>query len=128
MAVNIKLTKEQQQYLAVGLLLLGGGGFVYIKYFWLPVSEKIAETRKKIEEVEGKIASQNQRSAQQDQVGSRAQHRPLRGREAAAEGPGLPAVTVTALSRRYSLKLDFRGQAPGPLRRELYPHGHRLVP
>ena len=56
MAVNVKLTPEQQKYIAAAVLILGGGGFAYVRYFWLPVSEKIAETTRQIEEVEGKIS------------------------------------------------------------------------
>ena len=52
---NIELTKEQQQYLVFAVLVIGGGGFSYVKYFWLPTSEKIKETAAKIEEVDKKI-------------------------------------------------------------------------
>ncbi len=53
--INIELTKEQQQYLVFALLFFGGGGFTYVKYFWMPTSEKIKETTEKIEVVERKI-------------------------------------------------------------------------
>ncbi|TPW21032.1 MAG: Tfp pilus assembly protein PilO [Elusimicrobia bacterium] len=111
MAVNIKLSKEQQQYLAVGLLLLGGGGFVYIKYFWLPVSEKIAETRKKIEEVEGKIAKAKNQAVRLNKIQKELEDLNIAALEAEKRLPksqDLPAVidTMTALSRRFNFKLQ----------------------
>jgi len=53
--LDIKLSKEQQQYLVFAVLIIGGGGFSYIKYFWMPTSAKISETREQIVQVERKI-------------------------------------------------------------------------
>lgn len=110
MAVNIKLSKEQQQYLAVAVLVLGGGGFAYIKYFWLPVSAKIAETRAKIEEVEGKISKAKNQAVRLNKIQKELEELNIAALEAEKRLPktqDLPAVidTVTALSRRYNLKL-----------------------
>ena len=55
MAANIKLTKQQQQMLIAGAVLLAGGGYAYIAFFWLPISKRIGEVSKQIEEVEAKI-------------------------------------------------------------------------
>ncbi len=52
---GITLTKEQQQYIAFGVLALIGGGYTFFTYFWIPTSKKIAETKKKIVVVDGKI-------------------------------------------------------------------------
>lgn len=110
MAVNIKLSKEQQQYLAVGVLVLGGGGFAYFKYFWLPVSAKIAETRAKIEEVEGKIAKAKNQAVRLNKIQKELEELNIAALEAEKRLPktqDLPAVidTVTSLSRRHNLSL-----------------------
>lgn len=110
MAVNIKLSKEQQQFLAAAVLMLGGGGFAYVKYFWLPVSEKIAETRAKIEEVEGKISKAKTQAVRLNKIQKELEDLSVAALEAEKRLPktqDLPAVidTVTALSRRYNLKL-----------------------
>jgi type IV pilus assembly protein PilO len=109
-AVNIKLSKEQQQYLAVAVLFLGGGGFAYFKYFWLPVSAKIDETRAKIEEVEGKIAKAKNQAVRLNKIQKELEELNVAALEAEKRLPktqDLPAVidTVTALSRRYNLNL-----------------------
>lgn len=110
MAVNIKLSKEQQQYLAVAVLFLGGGGFAYIRYFWLPVSARIAETRTKIEEVEGKIAKAKNQAVRLNKIQKELEELNVAAVEAEKRLPkaqDLPAVidAVTALSRRYNLTL-----------------------
>ena len=53
--INLKLTKQQQQYVAAGALGLAAFGYSYIALFWLPISRNIAEVDAKITEVEGKV-------------------------------------------------------------------------
>ncbi|MBI5630354.1 MAG: type 4a pilus biogenesis protein PilO [Elusimicrobia bacterium] len=60
---KIKLTKEQQKYAALGVLLLGGFGYSYFMFFWSPVSQRIADTKKKTEEVEAKIEKATRQAA-----------------------------------------------------------------
>ncbi|TBR21491.1 hypothetical protein EPO15_10240 [bacterium] len=108
--MTVKLSPDQQKYLAVAVLVLGGGGFGYIKYFWLPVSEKISETRAKIEEVEGKIAKAKNQAVRLNKIQKELEELNVAALEAEKRLPktqDLPAVidTVTALSRRYNLKL-----------------------
>ena len=52
-----KLTKQQQQMLAAGVVGLGGLGFVYVKFFWIPTSARIAAAEVVIEELTKKIAT-----------------------------------------------------------------------
>ena len=53
--MKIKLTKEQQQMIVFAVMFLGGGGFAFFKYFWIPTSAKIAKTQVELDEVNGKI-------------------------------------------------------------------------
>ena len=52
----IQLTKQQQQSLAVGAVLLVVGCGLYVKFFWLPISDKKAELAAQIEETDRKIS------------------------------------------------------------------------
>lgn len=52
----IQLTKQQQQSLAAGVFLFCAGAFVYMKFFWLPISQKESELSTQIAEIETKIA------------------------------------------------------------------------
>lgn len=59
----IKLTKTQQKYLAVGVVMTGVLLSGYLKFFWLPISRKIEETRAKNQEISGKIEKAKQQAA-----------------------------------------------------------------
>lgn len=60
---NIKLTKEQQQMIVLGIVMLGGFGYAYVTFFWMPTAKKIVETRTQIEGIEAKINKAKQVSA-----------------------------------------------------------------
>lgn len=50
MAMNLpKLTKQQQQSLAIGAVVIGALGFVYVKFFWIPTSARIEAAQTVIE-------------------------------------------------------------------------------
>lgn len=60
---NIKLTKKQQQYLAVAIVLGGAACFAYFKFFWLPISKKISESKAALEDINGKIEKAKRQAA-----------------------------------------------------------------
>lgn len=51
----IQLSKQQQQYLGAGAILFCAVGFLYVKFFWLPISQSKAELTEKIAQIESKI-------------------------------------------------------------------------
>ena len=63
MAISIKLTKKQQQYAAAGAVAFVAFCFVYLKFFWLPISGKITDMNSKIEEITRKIDKAKQQAA-----------------------------------------------------------------
>ena len=65
---QIKLTKQQQQTLAVGAVLLAAGGYAYFAFFWLPISKKIKDTQETITTVEAKILKATQQAARKDRL------------------------------------------------------------
>lgn len=64
----IQLSKQQQQYLAAGAILGLALGFVYIRFFWLPISQAKGEAREKIAEIEAKITKAKQQAARLDRL------------------------------------------------------------
>ncbi|MDE2291351.1 MAG: type 4a pilus biogenesis protein PilO [Elusimicrobia bacterium] len=120
MAVNIKLSKEQQQYLVLAVLVLGGGGFSYVRYFWMPLSAKIADTEAQIHTVEGKIQKAKNQAVRLNKIQKELDT--LNEQAAQAEkrlpkSPDLAGVidTVTDLARRYDVQLQsFAAGVPRP--------------
>lgn len=55
MAIQIKLSKQQMQYVAAGVIGAAALGFVYVKFFWMPISKHIEELQAKIAENSSKI-------------------------------------------------------------------------
>lgn len=114
--INIQLTKEQQQYLFLGLLVLGGGGYSYVAYFWKPISARIAETQKKIEETDAKISKAKGQAARLPKIKQELEVLNAQAVEAERQLPkkaDLPAVidTFSALAARHNVRV--RSFAPG---------------
>jgi type IV pilus assembly protein PilO len=50
-----QITKQQQQYIAAGVILFAVGAGVYIQFFWLPIANKKEELTHQISDIESKI-------------------------------------------------------------------------
>jgi len=132
MAINIKLTKKQQQYLAIGAVLVGALGFTYIKYFWMPISKQIAELQGKIEEVTAKIEKAKVQAARLPRIEAELV---LLNQQAADAERRLPRiksvpdilVTLTSLAHKHNVEvLTF---APGgqQAREFFYEHSYPVT-
>lgn len=111
-----KLTKQQQMYAGVGVVGAVVLGFAYYKFFWSPISVKIAEARAKIEEVEGKIQKAKVQAARQELLERELVALRTQTSEAEERLPkdkDVPAVidTVSRLARKN--KVDLQSLAPG---------------
>ena len=61
--INIQLTKEQQQYLAIAVVILGLFSFLYYKYFWSQWVRQINENQTKLAQMETKLSMAKQKAA-----------------------------------------------------------------
>jgi len=112
--MNIELTKEQQQYLVFAILVIGGGGFGYVKYFWMPTSEKIKETTEKIEKVERKIQKAQRQAGRLNKIKKQLVRLNEEAEKVEKQLPkdlDLPGVidTVSALARKNNVKITVFG-------------------
>ncbi len=117
MAVNIKLTKQQQQAIVAGVLGLGAFGYIYIAFFWLPISNRIDDTSKSVEQVEAKIDKAKQEAARLPRLQSDLKTLNDEAVEAARRLPkdkSVPEILVTlgALAQQYDV--DLKSFTPGP--------------
>ena len=121
--LNIQLTKKQQQTLALAALLLCGGGYAYIRYFWLPTSAVIAKKAADIKDIEGKIERAKSQAARLPRIKKEKETLDEQAIEAEKQLPksrDLPAVitTVAALARQYGVEL--KTFTPGNLTTQQY--------
>lgn len=119
MAINlraIKLTKQQQQMIVAVVLGLGAFGYIYVAFFWIPISASIEENSKKIDEIEGKINNAKQVAARLPRL--EMELKALNDKEAEAErrlpkDKDVPDILVKVgeLAQDYNVKLQ--SFAPG---------------
>lgn len=107
---NIKLNKQQQQMLAAGVVGLGAFGYIYIAFFWLPISQKKEDTRKKIEEIEGKIDKARAKAGRLHQLEAelvRLNEQAIEAEKRLPKKKSVPdiLVTVSGIAQRYQVSL-----------------------
>jgi len=108
--INIKLSKEQQQYLVAGVLFVGGGGFAFFNYFWLPTSKQIVETEQKIKAIQAKILKAKGNAGKLDKIQKELALLNKKAEEAEKRLPkaeDFPTVvdTITDLAKKYNVEL-----------------------
>ena len=113
---KIKLTPKQIQIIAGGAVALVAGGFLYYRFFWSPVSERIAALSASIEEVEGKITKAKAQAARLPQIQRELVVLNQQAADAEKRLPkskDIPAVidTLAALAQKY--KVGLTSFAPG---------------
>ena len=110
-APKIKLTPYQVQLLAAGLVIAGCFGFIYFRYFWSPMSDRIAKAAASIEEVQGKIDKATAQAARLPVIQKQLVVLSEQAADAEKRLPkkkDLPAVidTLSALSSKYKVSLS----------------------
>lgn len=107
---KFKLTKAHQQMIALGLVILGGGGYLFFAWFWLPTSQSIKDTREKIEAVEKKIEKAKQQEARLPRLEAellRLNDQAVEAERRLPKKKSVPdiLVTVTALAEKQHVEL-----------------------
>ena len=114
----IKLTKQQQQMLGLGVLMLAGFGYSYVAFFWLPMSQKIKDSKAKIEVIEGKITKATQQAARLPRLREELKRLNTQAEEAELRLPKKKSVpdiltAIGGLAAKYHV--DMVSFAPGPV-------------
>ena len=119
----IQLSKQEQQYAAVGAVLLAVFGFVYVKFFWLPVAQAKAEASEKIEQIEAKIAKAKQQAARlkrlQDEIAS-LNERAIEAEKRLPKSKSVPDILLTLSSLAQKNRVQLQTFAPGPMKTQQY--------
>jgi type IV pilus assembly protein PilO len=119
----IQLSKEQQQYVGAGAIAFALVGFVYIKFFWLPISQKKADLADQIEQIDRKISKAQAQASRlhrlQDELSTL-------NRQAGEAEKRLPKeksvpdilVSMAGLAQRYHVSI--MSFSPGPQKAQTY--------
>lgn len=114
--MNIKLTKQQKQYVAAGVVFLLGFGYVYISFFWLPFSRRIQELEEKIAATDREIETAKAQAARLPRIEAELVLLNQQAVEAERRLPRVKSVpdilvTLTTLAKKYNV--DIVAFAPG---------------
>lgn len=116
MAISLpKLTKQQQQYLAGGVVLIGVSGFLFFRFFWNPTSERIRKAEEDIRKISEEIDQAKKIAAQRAQKEAELLALNQAAIEAEKRLPktkDVPQILVTlmALSKKHEVALTGFGQ------------------
>lgn len=122
-SINIKLTPEQQKQAAAGVLMVGALGYVYFAFFWIPVSHRIGEVSKKIEEVEGRIEKATRQAARLPRLEAEIVELNLKAEEAERRLPkkkSVPDILVTLSELAEKHHVALMSFAPGPQKNQQF--------
>lgn len=119
----IQLTKEQQQYLGGGAIFFALVAGLYVKFFWLPISEKEKDLQDQISSIETKISKAEAQASRlkrlQDELASLNQQ----AGEAEKRLPkdkDVPDVLVTLSKLAQKYQVTILGFSPGPQKAQTY--------
>jgi type IV pilus assembly protein PilO len=110
MAAKIKLTKEQQQMLIAGFVMLAGFGYTYIRFFWLPTSDRIKKATDEIEKVGKEIQTARANAARLPRIEAELLELSQKAIDAERRLPKTKAVpdilvTMTSLARKHDVEV-----------------------
>lgn len=112
----IKLTKDQQKYLAVGGVLAIVLGAAYWKLFWAPISKKIADTESSITEISAKIEKATRQAARFSQLEQELLALNVQANEAELRLPkdkSVPEILVTVNTLAVKNRVSVTSFTPG---------------
>ena len=119
----IQLTKQQQQTLAGGAVLFLVATGLYVKFFWLPISDKQAELSEQIKQIEAKIQKAEAQASRlkrlQDELATLNQQ----AGEAEKRLPrvkDVPDVLVTLSKLAEKNRVSVMSFSPGPTKSQQY--------
>lgn len=119
----MQLSKQQQQYFGVGAVLFVVFIGVYVKFFWLPISQAKAVATAKIEEIEAKIVKAKQQAARLDRLQAEIASLNERAAEAEKRLPktkSVPDILLAISSLAQRNRVVIKTFAPGPQKSQTY--------
>ena len=119
----IKLTKQQQQALAAGVLGLGAFVYCYVQFFWLPVSKKTSALQAQIEGLERDIQAAKRQAARLDELDKHLvslNERKIEAEKRLPKNKSVPDILVTLDSLGAQYNVSLLSFAPGTSKVQQY--------
>ncbi|MFI5349931.1 MAG: type 4a pilus biogenesis protein PilO [Elusimicrobiota bacterium] len=112
----IQLSK-QQQYLGAGAFLFVIGSIVYVKFFWLPISQKMSDLSEQIAQIDIKISKATAQASRLQRLQLELTTLKQQAVEAERRLPktkSVPDVLITLSSLAQQNRVSIQNFSPGP--------------
>jgi type IV pilus assembly protein PilO len=119
----IQLSKQQQQYLGAGAFLFVMGSVLYVRFFWLPISQKRADLTDQIAQIDAKIAKANAQASRLQRLQAELATLSQQAVEAEKRLPktkSVPDVLVTLSGLASQNQVGIMSFSPGPQKSQQY--------
>jgi Tfp pilus assembly protein PilO len=113
----IQLSKQQQQYLGAGAVLFVVGAFVYVKFFWLPISQKMADLTEQIAQIDVKISKATAQASRLQRLNldlATLKQQAVEAERRLPKTKSVPDVLVTLSNLAQQNRVLIQTFAPGP--------------
>jgi Tfp pilus assembly protein PilO len=113
----IQLSKQQQQYLGAGAFLFVIGSIIYVKFFWLPISQKMSDFTDQITQIDAKISKAKAQASRLQRLQADLATLKQEAVEAERRLPktkSVPDVLVTLASLAQQNQVNIMTFSPGP--------------
>lgn len=121
--MKLQLTKQQQQYVGGGAVLFVVLGFVYVRFFWLPIAQAKTEAREKIAAIEAKIAKAKQQAARRERLQQELvilNEQAIEAEKRLPKTKSVPEILVAMASLAQKHRVSIQSFAPGPQKSQQY--------
>ena len=119
----MQLSKQQQQYLGAGAVLFVVFSVVYVKFFWLPISDAKAEATEKIEKISIQIKKAQEQAARLERLQAEIASLNERAAEAEKKLPktkSAPDILLAISALAQKNRVVIQSFTPGPMRSQTY--------
>ena len=119
----IQLSKQQQQYLGGGAVLFCVFAVLYVKFFWLPVSQSKTELSDKIAQIEAKISKAEAQASRltrlQDELASLNQQA-VEAEKRLPKTKSVPEILLALSRLAQKGRVTLQTFSPGPQKSQTY--------
>jgi len=113
----IQLSKQQQQYLGAGAIFIAMAGFFYVRFFWMPISQKITDLSSQIDEIDRKIAKATAQASRLNKLQAdlaKLNQDAIEAERRLPKTKSVPDVLVTLSTLAQQNRVDVMTFSPGP--------------
>lgn len=119
----IQLSKQQQQYLGAGAFLFVIGSIIYVKFFWLPISQNMTDLTDQIAKIDSDIAKATAQASRLQRLQADLATLNQQAVEAERRLPkakSVPDMLVTLSSLGLQNRVSIQSFSPGPQKSQQY--------